>query len=85
LYRRIDVGTGDFPDFPLAAGEPHVFYSDRRAEPLRIMDIDRASSRFGVIGHGDSENAASTMICGNFTALGRCSAKCWSYFRPYSC
>jgi AraC-like DNA-binding protein len=44
-----------------------VFYSDRRAEPLRIMDIDRASSRFGVIRHGSRAKPLSTMICGNFT------------------
>jgi AraC-like DNA-binding protein len=44
-----------------------VFYSDRRAKPLRIMDIDRASSRFGVIRHGSRAKPLSTMICGNFT------------------
>ena len=29
---------GDF--VVITRGEPHRFYSDRRAEPLRIMDID---------------------------------------------
>jgi AraC-like DNA-binding protein len=56
---------GDF--VVITRGEPHVFYSDRRAKPLRIMDIDRASSRFGVIRHGSRAEPLSTMICGNFT------------------
>ena len=51
----------------ITRGEPHVFYSDRRAKPLRIIDIDRASSRFGVIRHGGRAKPHSTMICGNFT------------------
>lgn len=51
----------------ITRGEPHVFYSDRRAKPLRIIDIDRASSRFGVIRHGGRVKPRSTMICGNFT------------------
>ena len=51
----------------ITRGEPHVFYSDRRAKPLRIMDLDRASSRFGIIRHGSRAKPLSTMICGNFT------------------
>ncbi|WP_164935529.1 AraC family transcriptional regulator [Bradyrhizobium guangzhouense] len=62
---EIRMTEGDF--VVITRGEPHVFYSDRRAEPLRITDIDRASSRFGVIRHGSRVKPLSTMICGNFT------------------
>ena len=62
---EIQMTEGDF--VVITRGEPHVFYSDRRAEPLRITDIDRASSRFGVIRHGSRAKPLSTMICGNFT------------------
>jgi AraC-like DNA-binding protein len=56
----------------ITRGEPHVFYSDRGAKasqikPLRIMDIDRASPRLGVVRHGSCAQPRATMICGNFT------------------
>src|SRR3984957_8313063 len=63
--REIQMTEGDF--VVITRGEPHVFYSDRRAKPLRIVDLDRASSRFGVIRHGSRAKPHSTMICGNFT------------------
>lgn len=63
--QAIQMTEGDF--VVVTRGEPHVFYSDRRAAPLRIIDIDRASSRFGVIRHGSRAKPLSTMICGNFT------------------
>ena len=63
--QEIQMTEGDF--VVITRGEPHVFYSDRRAKPLRIIDIDRASSRFGVIRHGSRAKPHSTMICGNFT------------------
>ena len=56
---------GDF--VVITRGEPHVFYSDRRAKPLRIIDIDRSSPRLGVVRHGSRAKPLSTMICGNFT------------------
>jgi len=56
---------GDF--VVITRGEPHVFYSDRRAKPLRIMDIDRSSPRLGVVRHGSRAKPLSTLICGNFT------------------
>ena len=56
---------GDF--VAITRGEPHVFYSDRRAKPLRITDIDRSSPRLGVVRHGSRAKPLSTMICGNFT------------------
>src|ERR1700759_1436192 len=62
---EIQMTEGDF--VVITRGEPHVFYSDRRAKPLRIMDIDRSSSRFGAVRHGGPAKALSTMICGNFT------------------
>src|SRR3954453_4076120 len=62
---EIQMTEGDF--VVITRGEPHVFYSDRRAAPLRIVDIYRASSRFGVIRHGGHAKPLSTMICGNFT------------------
>ena len=74
---------GDF--VVITRGEPHVFYSDRRAKPLRIMDIDRSSPRLGVVRHGGRAKPLSTMICGNFTVARPCLAACWSYFRPCFC
>jgi len=62
---EIQMTEGDF--VVITRGEPHVFYSDRRAKPLRIIDIDRSSSRHGVIRHGGRAEPLSTMICGNFT------------------
>jgi AraC-like DNA-binding protein len=44
-----------------------VFYSDRRAKPLRIMDIDRSSPRLVFVRHGGRAEPLSAMVCGNFT------------------
>src|SRR6201996_144447 len=63
--QEIQLTEGDF--VVITRGEPHVFYSDRRAKPLRIMDIDRSSPRLGVVRHGSRAEPRSTMICGNFT------------------
>ncbi len=60
-----EMTEGDF--VVITRGEPHVFYSDRRAEPLRIIDIDRSSPLLGVIRHGGGARPLTTMICGNFT------------------
>jgi AraC-like DNA-binding protein len=62
---EIQMTEGDF--VVITRGEPHVFYSDRRATPLRIVDIDRSSPRLGVMRHGSGAKSLSTMICGNFT------------------
>lgn len=62
--REIEMAEGDL--VVITRGEPHAFHSDRRAKPLRIIDIDRASSRLGVIRHGNRAKAHATMICGNF-------------------
>jgi len=63
--RQIQMSEGDF--VVITRGEPHVFYSDRRAKPLRIIDIDRSSPRLGVVRHGRGAKPHSAMICGNFT------------------
>jgi AraC-like DNA-binding protein len=63
--QEIQMTEGDF--VVITRGEPHVFYSDRRAKALRIMDIDRSSPRLGVVRHGSRAKSRSTMICGNFT------------------
>ncbi|TWC06265.1 AraC family transcriptional regulator [Bradyrhizobium macuxiense] len=63
--QKIQMTGGDF--VVITRGEPHVFYSDRRAEPLRIMDIDRSSPRLGFIRHGGRAKPLSAMLCGNFT------------------
>lgn len=63
--REIQMAEGDF--VVITRGEPHVFYSDRQAEPLQISDIDRSSPRLRIIRHGGEEKPLSTMICGNFT------------------
>jgi AraC-like DNA-binding protein len=62
--QEIQMTEGDF--VAITRGEPHAFYSDRSAKPLRIMDIDR-SSRLGVVRHGSRTKPLSTMICGNFS------------------
>jgi AraC-like DNA-binding protein len=62
---EILMSEGDF--VVITRGEPHVFYSDRRVRPLQIKDIDRLSSRLGVVRHGGRAEPRSTMICGNFT------------------
>lgn len=62
--QETQLTEGDF--VVITRGEPHAFYSDRRTRPLRIIDIDRPSSRLGVIRHGSVEPDAA-MICGNFT------------------
>jgi AraC-like DNA-binding protein len=63
--QEIQMAEGDF--VVITRGEPHVLYSDRRAKPLRIMDIDRLSPRLGVVRHGSRAKPLSTMLCGNFT------------------
>jgi len=63
--QEIQMTGGDF--VVVTRGEPHVFYSDRRAEPLRITDIDRSSPRLGFARHGGRAKPLSTMLCGNFT------------------
>jgi cupin len=62
---EIQMTEGDF--VVITRGEPHVFYSDRRAKPLRIIDIDRSSPHLGVVRHGSRAKLPSAMICGNFT------------------
>src|SRR4029079_17416859 len=62
--QEIQMTEGDF--VVITRGEPHLFYSDRRAKPLRIVDIDR-SSLLGVVRHGTRSKPLSSMICGNFT------------------
>lgn len=63
--QEIPMAEGDF--VVVTRGEPHLIYSDRRAKPLLILDLDRPSGRLGVVRHGGSAQPLSTMICGNFT------------------
>ncbi|AID30757.1 AraC-like DNA-binding protein [Mesorhizobium sp. USDA 4775] len=63
--RELQMTEGDF--VVVTRGEPHVIYSDRRTEPLPILDIDRLAGRLGLIRHGGGEQPLATMICGNFT------------------
>lgn len=64
--QEIEMTAGDF--VVITRGEPHVLYSDRRAEPLRIMDIDRSSPRrLHFVRHGSRAKPLSAMVCGNFT------------------
>jgi len=63
--RELHMTEGDF--VVVTRGEPHVIYSDRRTEPLPILDIDRLAGRLGLIRHGGGEQPLATMICGNFT------------------
>ncbi|WP_407530632.1 cupin domain-containing protein, partial [Methylobacterium oryzisoli] len=63
--QEIQMTQGDF--VVITRGQPHVFFSDRSAKPLRIVAIDRSSRRLGVVRHGGRAKPFSTMICGNFT------------------
>ncbi|MBR0951259.1 AraC family transcriptional regulator [Bradyrhizobium canariense] len=63
--QELQVTEGDF--VVITRGEPHVLYSDRAAKPLQIVDLDRSSSRLGVVRHGGRAKPHTTMICGNFT------------------
>jgi AraC-like DNA-binding protein len=63
--RELHLVEGDF--LVVTRGEPHLICSDRRAEPLAIMDLDRPTGRLGIVRHGGSAQPISTMICGNFT------------------
>jgi AraC-like DNA-binding protein len=63
--REFQMTEGDF--VVVTRGEPHVFYSDRRAKPLPILDLDRQPLQLGFIRHGGDGPPLSTMICGNFT------------------
>ncbi|MEQ1951442.1 AraC family transcriptional regulator [Mesorhizobium sp. CN2-181] len=63
--RELRMTEGDF--VVVTRGEPHLIYSDSRAKPLQILDLDRPSGRLGVVRHGGSAQPVSTMICGNFT------------------
>ena len=57
--------AGDF--VVVTRGERHLIYSDRRTEPLPILEIDRLPQQLGVVRHGGRTKPLSTMICGNFT------------------
>src|SRR4029450_7931069 len=63
--QETQMTEGDF--VVITRAEPHVFYSDRRAKPLRIMDIDRSSPRLGVVRHGSRSNTLSHLLCATFT------------------
>jgi AraC-like DNA-binding protein len=62
---ELRLSEGDF--VVVTRGEPHLIYSDRRTEPLPILNIDRLSQRLGVVRHGGRAKPLSTMLCGNFT------------------
>lgn len=62
---QIQMTAGDF--VVITRGEPHALYSDRRAEPLRIVDIDRSSPRLRFVRQGILAKPLSAMLCGNFT------------------
>lgn len=63
--REVRMTAGDF--VVISRGEPHDFYSDRRAKALSVLDLDRSSAHLGVVRHGGSAQPHSTMICGKFT------------------
>jgi AraC-like DNA-binding protein len=63
--RELRMTEGDF--VVVTRGAPHLIYSDRKAKPLQILDLDRPSGRLGVVRHGGDAEPLSTMICGNFT------------------
>src|ERR1700744_1422590 len=56
--RELPLAEVHFCSFP--RGEPHLIYSDRRAKPLPILDLDRPA-HIGVVRHGGGEQPHSTM------------------------
>jgi len=62
---ELRMDAGDF--VVVTRGERHLIYSDRRTEPLPILEIDRLPQQLGVVRHGGRTKPLSTMICGNFT------------------
>jgi AraC-like DNA-binding protein len=62
---ELRMDAGDF--VVVTRGERHLIYSDRRTEPLPILEIDRLPQQLGVVRHGGRAKPLSTMICGNFT------------------
>ena len=63
--RELAMTAGDF--VVISRGQPHLFYSDRRIEPLSVLDLDRSSAHLGVVHHGGTAEPSATMICGKFT------------------
>ena len=63
--KELRMEAGDF--VVVTRGERHLIYSDRRTEPLPILEIDRLPQQLGVVRHGGRTKPLSTMICGNFT------------------
>jgi AraC-like DNA-binding protein len=63
--QELHMSEGDF--VVVTRGEPHAIYSDRRAKPLPILDLDRLPGRLGVVRHGGDAQPLSMMLCGNFT------------------
>lgn len=63
--RKLRMTEGDF--VVVTRGEPHVIYSDRRAKPFPILDLDRPPAHLGVVRHGGNAQPLSTMIYGYFT------------------
>src|SRR5471030_818186 len=47
--REFALTEGDF--VVVTRGEAHLIYSDRRAEPFPIRDLDRPPARLGVVRH----------------------------------
>jgi AraC-like DNA-binding protein len=66
--REIRLGDGDF--VVLTRGEPHLIYSDRKAEPFPLLQLNRRPAHLGAVRHGGSAKPLSTMICGHFTISG---------------
>ena len=63
--QELHLSEGDF--VVVTRGEPHLLYSDRRTEPLAILDLGRLPGRLGIVRHGGGAQPLCTMVCGNFT------------------
>ena len=63
--RKHQMNAGDF--VVLTRGEPHLIYSDRRAKPFPVQNLDRRPAHLGAVRHGGNAEPLSTMICGHFT------------------
>jgi AraC-like DNA-binding protein len=66
--RELRLAEGDF--VVLTRGEPHLIYSDRKATPLPLLELNRRPAHLGAVRHGGDASLLTTMVCGHFTMSG---------------
>jgi AraC-like DNA-binding protein len=66
--REIPLVEGDF--VVLTRGEAHLIYSDRKARPFPLLELNRRPAHLGAVRYGGGAKPSSAMICGHFTVSG---------------